>query len=1074
MSTLFRYIKSGGLYEKSIDIRGPLYRGLMDELDGFTAPEKILREVVIGKNVKSIASRTFKEFKELYSVTIPGSVETIGSDAFLLCTGLRSVTISNGLTSIGDSAFHFCYELRSVTIPDSVKSIGNNAFKECINLQSAPLPTNDNFTTIGVSVFEECRALKSVTIPENVTTIGNKAFFKCFKLQNVTIPNSVKSIGESAFQKCKELYNIENDNYVNTIGNGVTTIGKNVFAGCKKLQYLTIPDSVTSIGNGAFTNSGLSSMSIPDSVQTIDNSAFAYCNKLQFLIIGDSVTSIGEVAFRGCSALKSVTIPDSVTSIGDSAFMDCKKLQSLTIGNSVTSIGNDAFQSCSALQSVILGGNVTSIGTNAFLNTGLSVVQMLYSELSKLNSKYFSNNLPLIPNTIQYDFFGAKNVYIAMINTFTFIQPGIISGDENGFDAIELGIDAIDLGKIVLRYYKPTQRTFEQSRDGFFIADLTKIAAIENVSITEIKWFKKNTDDDNYTEQTNYYNKRTYPYSSDVIVKVQCTYSIDGNETTVMSNPNETDQTKIDTIVDDFFEFERLDNLPRIFTNAEFRKTLTKLYNTSTTIDDDGFLDENGSYLYENMQEVELKVIIFDGNPFPYTTRYYIRGINKYLKPKRFPWINNIDNIDKNFYFYLKKTGMELAKTRENDGVDPAIIDKDLSVVFADWNTKNIKFFVKTNCYKKNEYYSPITSASNLYVTFAYNSTFTGPSVFRAESKVESPVTPVEPTPVDPVVPVEPVVPVSPVVKSDSDVELTTGGTLIFPNGITSSPFFMEDLIGEKINGEGELKQWTFGKFKRDFKCTLDLDIIYDEIFDSNQQIVKTKFELRGEHWQFPNSNFAAKDVPYRSAGGEGGGSCFPGNSKLILKDGTKKIFHDIQYGDEIQVCSKDMKLSYSKIVLMPHLRNNESREFIKLTTTSNQTIRATNNHYLPVLNKKDKLQNIMAYEITKGDKLYVLINGKGIPEEIKSIEIIKEKGIYSCLVKEGEYIVVDNIVASPFYGYRDDFGYISKYIYSYNITSIYAKGFAMLDNLGLMYIVAPLYRCTESLVTNLLKIFRK
>ena len=74
------------------------------------------------------------------------------------------------------------------------------------------------------------------------------------------------------------------------------------------------------------------------------------------------VTSIGEDAFYNDSGLTSVTIPNSVTSIGNYAFYYCSGLASVTIPNSVTSIGNYAFSGCSSLTSVVIPNSVTSIG----------------------------------------------------------------------------------------------------------------------------------------------------------------------------------------------------------------------------------------------------------------------------------------------------------------------------------------------------------------------------------------------------------------------------------------------------------------------------------------------------------------------------------------------------------------------------------------------------------------------------------------------------------------------------------------------------------------------------------------
>ena len=82
-----------------------------------------------------------------------------------------------------------------------------------------------------------------------------------------------------------------------------------------------------------------------------------------------TVTAIAESAFANNSGLTSVTIPNSVTSIGNYAFRNCTGLTSVTIGNSVTSIGNYAFYDCSGLTSIDIPDSVTEIGSDAFSGT---------------------------------------------------------------------------------------------------------------------------------------------------------------------------------------------------------------------------------------------------------------------------------------------------------------------------------------------------------------------------------------------------------------------------------------------------------------------------------------------------------------------------------------------------------------------------------------------------------------------------------------------------------------------------------------------------------------------------------
>ena len=90
---------------------------------------------------------------------------------------------------------------------------------------------------------------------------------------------------------------------------------------------------VTSIGFNAFySQSSLTSVTIPDGVTSIGSSAFYGCSGLTIVTIPDSVTSIGYTAFYGCSSLPSVTIPYSVTNIDWCAFAGCSRLVSINFG----------------------------------------------------------------------------------------------------------------------------------------------------------------------------------------------------------------------------------------------------------------------------------------------------------------------------------------------------------------------------------------------------------------------------------------------------------------------------------------------------------------------------------------------------------------------------------------------------------------------------------------------------------------------------------------------------------------------------------------------------------------------
>ena len=211
---------------------------------------------------------------------------------------ITSVVIGEGVTSIGDFAFYECEYLASVSIPASVTSIGQDAFYTCgisATALTVTFATGSSLTTIGNSAFNNAK-LSSISIPASVTSIGQEAFYTCEYLTTIDIPASVTSIGAGAFHGC---------------GYGADAALTVTFAS---------GSSLTTIGAEAFSETKLSSISIPASVTSIDWYAFNSCT-LTTVSIPASVTSIGEGAFNGCEDLTTVTL-NSNPFIEDSAFPD--------------------------------------------------------------------------------------------------------------------------------------------------------------------------------------------------------------------------------------------------------------------------------------------------------------------------------------------------------------------------------------------------------------------------------------------------------------------------------------------------------------------------------------------------------------------------------------------------------------------------------------------------------------------------------------------------------------------------------------------------------------------------------
>lgn len=151
-----------------------------------------------------------------------------------------------------------------------------------------------------------------------------------------------------------------------------------------QLTEITLPKKLRTIGRQTFSESGLKSITLPDSVEFVDTECFRDCYNLEEVTLPAKGFVVSKGMFMNCAALKKVNNADKIVQLEKYAFYSAKNLKQIDL-SSAADIGGNAFE-CSGLTSVKLPKCCKTLGPNAFYKCR----NLELADLSESSIEYFA------------------------------------------------------------------------------------------------------------------------------------------------------------------------------------------------------------------------------------------------------------------------------------------------------------------------------------------------------------------------------------------------------------------------------------------------------------------------------------------------------------------------------------------------------------------------------------------------------------------------------------------------------------------------------------------------------------
>ncbi|MBR1692372.1 MAG: leucine-rich repeat protein, partial [Lachnospiraceae bacterium] len=207
----------------------------------------------------------------MQSVQMEG-VSDVPAYAFYGCQGLQTVIMHSsggaGGDHIGDYAFGNCDDLTNVSLSDNVTELGLRPFKECQKLTYVEFNESPHFVCDNGIIYGLTDGAKSSIVECLETRGATGAYTIGASMVNRSELQGISSIQDEAFKGCLGVGD------VNLSTSKVQEIPVSCFEDTTNLFSVEMPETTRTIREKAFKNSGVRSLTIPDSVSYIDSTAF--------------------------------------------------------------------------------------------------------------------------------------------------------------------------------------------------------------------------------------------------------------------------------------------------------------------------------------------------------------------------------------------------------------------------------------------------------------------------------------------------------------------------------------------------------------------------------------------------------------------------------------------------------------------------------------------------------------------------------------------------------------------------------------------------------------------------------